>query len=201
MNLHRAELATMTAVWLLPIVACIVAAATGGFVAEVLPDSDHALITLVVGYVLWGAGVPLSLMILVIYFHRLAIYKLPPPEAIVSVFLPLGPFGQGGLAIMQLGKVSLKVFPETGALLPATGAILYTLGFFIGLVLWGFGLVWLFFAIASISSQTRFPFNMGWWGFLYPCGGYATATLLLGEMLGSKFFEYLGMVSTPHILI
>lgn len=184
----------MTAVWLLPIVATIVAAATGGIVAEYLPDPEYALYTVTVGYVLWGAGMPLSMMILVIYFHRLAIHKLPPPEVIVSVFLPLGPFGQGGLAIMQLGKVAYTVFPQTGVLLPDVGAILYTLGFFIGLCLWGFGLVWLFFAVASISSTHRFPFNMGWWGFLYPCGGFATATLTIGKEMPSTFFNVLGMV-------
>ena len=38
----------MTAAWLLPIVAPIVAAATGAIVADVLPNPQHALITVIV---------------------------------------------------------------------------------------------------------------------------------------------------------
>ena len=40
---HRIQLSTMTAAWLLPIVAHIVVAATGSIVAEVLPNPVHAL--------------------------------------------------------------------------------------------------------------------------------------------------------------
>ena len=63
---------------------------------------------------------------------------------------------------MQLGKVSREVFPLTGTLVPHAGDVLYVGGFAVALIMWGFGLVWLFFAVASIS-RSRFPFNMGWW--------------------------------------
>lgn len=69
--------------------------------------------------------------VLVIYFQRLTIYKLPPREVIVSVFLPLGPLDQSGFAIMQLGKVSLKIFSKTHTLEAANGyagEILYAIG-------------------------------------------------------------------------
>lgn len=86
----------MTAVWLLPIVSCIVAASSGALVAEVLPDPQYALWTVLASYVLWGIGVPLALMVMGIYLQRLTLHKLPPKAVIVSVFLPLGPLGQGG---------------------------------------------------------------------------------------------------------
>lgn len=101
MYVHEASLESMTAVWLLPIVAPIVAASSGGIVAEILPNSQHALWTVLVSYVIWGSAVPLSMVVLVMYFQRLTIYHLPPQEVIVSVFLPLGPLGQGGFGIMQ----------------------------------------------------------------------------------------------------
>ncbi len=40
----------MTAAWLLPIVPTIVASASGGIVAEVLPNPQHALITVITSY-------------------------------------------------------------------------------------------------------------------------------------------------------
>lgn len=95
---------------------------------------------------------------------------------------------------MQLGKVSLSVFPQTGTLIPFAGEILYVLGFATALVMWGFGLVWFFFALASIS-KSRFPFNMIWWSFIFPIGVYATATLMFGSEMPSPFFNTLGTVS------
>lgn len=86
----------MAAAWLLPIVSCVVAAASGAIVAKVLPHPQYALGTLVASFVLWGVGVPLALMVIVIYLMRLMLHKLPPKAVIVSTFLPLGPLGQGG---------------------------------------------------------------------------------------------------------
>jgi tellurite resistance protein TehA-like permease len=93
---EQTNLASMTAVWLLPIVSCIVAASSGAIVAEALPSPQHALWTVITSYILWGIGLPLALMMMVIYLARLALHKLPPKAVIVSVFLPLGPLGQGG---------------------------------------------------------------------------------------------------------
>lgn len=106
----------------------------------------------------------MAMSVLVIYFQRLTIYKLPAREVLVSVFLPLGPLGQGAYAIMQLGKVAQQVFPTTQTLAVQTaGDILYVLGWVLALIMWGYGLVWMFFAVASVT-RTKFPFNMGWWG-------------------------------------
>jgi tellurite resistance protein TehA-like permease len=198
MTTHKNRHETMTAAWLLPIVSCIVAAASGGVVASVLPNPNHALITILTSYVLWSMGIPLALVVMTIYFHRLAIYKLPPQEVIVSVFLPLGPMGQGGYAIMQLGIQASKVFPETKTLHPMAGEILYVLGWMFATMLWGFGLVWLFFAIASIS-RSKFPFNMGWWGFTFPTGVFTMSTITMAQELPSAFFKILGTVCSNQI--
>ena len=100
----------ITAAQLLPIAAPIVAAGTGARVAEVLPNLQESLGTVIVCYVLWGMAVPLAVLVLVIYYQRLAVHKLPPREVIVSCFLPLGPLGFGGFTIMYLGQVARTVF-------------------------------------------------------------------------------------------
>lgn len=204
MSIHETALATMTAVWLLPIVAPIVASASGGIVAQVLPNPHHALWTIIASYILWGTGVPLAMAVLVIYFQRLTLHKLPAREVIVSVFLPLGPLGQGGFAIMQLGKVAIKVFPVTNTLPAITasggkpGDMLYVIGWILALVMWGFGVVWLFFALATIS-RSKFPFNMGWWGFTFPLGVLAVSTTTIGKETGSRFFDVLGTVGRSPV--
>ena len=203
MYFHKTELQTVTALWLLAVVATVVASGSGGIVAEVLPNPEHALITLITSYVLWGTGIPLALMILVIYFQRLTIHHLPPREIIVSVFIPLGPLGEGGFAIIQLGKVAMDILPKTGSVMAAktaAGDVIYVTSFLLGLIMWGFGLVWLFLAFASIS-RSKFPFNIGWWGFTFPLGVFASATTTLAKEIPSRFFAVLGTIFSVVVVI
>lgn len=194
----------MTAAWLLPIVAPIVAAASGGIVAAVLPNPQHALWTVVISYILWGCAVPLAMVVLTIYFQRLTMHHLPPREVIVSVFLPLGPLGQGAFGIMQLGSVALDLFPTTSSvpLIEAllAGQIFYTVGLFLGILMWGYGLVWLFFAFATIT-RSRFPFNLGWWGFTFPLGVYTVATIQISKELPSLFFKIIGTILSVTVTL
>ncbi|PKY08646.1 C4-dicarboxylate transporter/malic acid transport protein [Aspergillus campestris IBT 28561] len=202
MSRHSNELSGMTAAWLLPVVSTIVASASGGIVASVLENDQHALWTIIISYILWGTGVPLAMTVLAMYFHRLTIHKLPLREVIVSVFLPLGPLGQGAFSIMQLGKQAMRLFPVTNSVpaqVPA-GPILYVLGFVLGLIMWGFALVWLFFALASIT-RSKFPFNMGWWGFTFPLGVFTTATTTIAKELPSLFFKVLGTIFSVIVIL
>ncbi len=157
-------LSAYTALQLFPIIACVVASASAAVMSSVIPRPEQALATLVIGYVLWSLGFPTALFIMVVYFQRLAIHKLPPKEVIVSCFMPLGPLGMGGFAILRLGSVAMKVFPQTETIHPLAGDLAYNLGVFLCLIFWGFTLLWLFLAVATIHHCKHFPFNMGWWG-------------------------------------
>jgi tellurite resistance protein TehA-like permease len=130
MHRHKPDLHNITAALLLPIVATVVASATGGIVAESLPSVDRAMLTLIISYLLWGIGQFFSAIVLALYFHRLTLHSLPAKEAIVSVFLPIGPLGQGGFGIQQLGKVARVVVPKTTAFDSSiySGDILYVTG-------------------------------------------------------------------------
>ena len=91
----------------------------------------------------------------------------------------------------------MDIFPKTGTLEAGTtnaGEILYVAGWMIATIMWGFGLVWFFFAAASIT-RSRFPFNMGWWGFTFPLGVFTSSTTTIGVELPSTFFKVLGTVS------
>ncbi|KIW40348.1 hypothetical protein, variant [Exophiala oligosperma] len=208
---HQHQLDRITAAQLLPIAATIVAAGAGSEIAELLSNPNHALGTLLTSYVMWGMATPFAMTILVIYYHRLALYKLPPREVVVSSFLPLGPLGMGGYTIMYLGRVSRQVFPRVHLFagsppadaLPLTlaGDVLYVFGVFVALVMWGFGLVWLVFALATIYSTRPFPFNMGWWGFTFPLGVYAISTITFGVEMPSLFFKVLGTILSVAVMV
>ncbi|KAH7014160.1 voltage-dependent anion channel, partial [Microdochium trichocladiopsis] len=210
---HRGitDLEKMTAGWLLPIVSPIVASSTGSAVASVLSPPD-ALVTILVSYVILGTGLCAALTIIVIYYLRITTWKLPPTEHMFSTFLPLGALGQGGFAFQQLGAQAIRVFPVTETL-PAMRAaaggvtggpeavadallvakILFTLGFVIAIMLWGFAMLWLFFAVLSVTRQ-RVPFSNGWWASTFPLGVLATSTLAMGRNLPSVAFQTLGTI-------
>jgi tellurite resistance protein TehA-like permease len=189
------SLDTITATQLLPVVSTIVAAAAGSKTAYVLTHPQLQLGTMITCYVLCGIGVPLAIMIMVMYYTRLALHKMPPREVIVSSFLPIGPFGMGGFGILNLGKLAKEVFPKTETLNdPMAGSIAYVLGFFVALIMWGMGLIWFTFALAKIFRSRPFPFNMGWWGLTFPLGVFSISTILIGEELPSRFFGVLGTI-------
>lgn len=145
------------------------------------------------------------MIVLAVYFLRLTTCHLPPREVVVSTFLPLGPLGQGSFAVMQLGKVAHEIFSKTDTL-PVVGGrvageIMYVGGFYLAMVMWGFGLVWLFFALASIYTCKKFPFNMGWWGFTFPLGVYTVATTTFGQEIPSAFFRVLGTIFSLSVTL
>lgn len=200
---NRQALDRITAVQLLPIAASIVAAGTGARVAEHLQDPENALGTLLACYIMWGMSTPLAMTVLVMYYTRLALHKLPPREIVVSSFLPLGPLGMGGYAITYLGSVSRRVFPQTEFFsdMPVAGDIFFINGVFLALIMWAFGLTWLCFALASIYKSRPFPFNMGWWGFTFPLGVMALSTMEFGRIFPSLFFKVLGTIFAVAVIL
>ena len=200
---HQQSLDRITAAQLLPIAATIVASAAGSKVAAVLPNQEQALGVLIASYVLWGMATPMALTVLVIYYQRLALHKLPPREVIVSSFLPLGPLGMGGHTIAYLGKISKEVFPRTHFFhdLPVAGDVVYIMGIFVALIMWGFGLLWLVFALATVFACRPFPFNMGWWGFTFPLGVFAVSTITFGTEMPSLFFRVLGTIFATSVIL
>ncbi|KAG9675862.1 sulfite efflux pump SSU1, partial [Aureobasidium melanogenum] len=202
-SVHEVTPEKLTAACLLPAVSCLVAASTGGQVAQMEALQAHeALWTLLTCYCCWAIGFFVGLMILCIYFYRLLLFKLPSQEVVVSVFLSLGPLGQGSFGILQCGKAAKMIFPELTVLPSEAGTILYVMGLIMGLVIWAMAIPWMCFAVGSVLRlKFRFPFNIGWWAFLYPVGGVASATITLSAELDSAFFGVVAEVLTAVIVL
>lgn len=98
MSNRRSELAEMTALYLIPVVCVVMAANSGSLVAGAIPNPKHQLWTLIISYVFWGIGSPLSWIILTLYFLRLTLHKPLSREVIVSLLLPIGPLGLSGFS-------------------------------------------------------------------------------------------------------
>jgi C4-dicarboxylate transporter/malic acid transport protein len=184
----------MTAVWLLPVVAAEVAAVSAGLLAPHIADAALQLTVLVSGYALWACSVPLAMSILVILLLRMAIHKLPPANMAASSWLALGPIGTGALGLLVLGDTSPAIFSANHLDIYATGVRGFTL--IGGIMLWGYGLWWACTAVLITLRYLRegVPFNLGWWGYTFPLGVYAIATLRLSVMLPMQAFSVLGTI-------
>ncbi|WP_085723248.1 TDT family transporter [Pseudomonas sp. R37(2017)] len=184
----------MTAVWLLPVVAAEVAAASGGLLAPHLVDAHSQLVMLVTSYVLWAFSLPVAFSILTILLLRMALHKLPHENMAASSWLALGPIGTGALGMLVLGGDAPLIFAANG--LPGVGEIAAGLGLVAGITLWGFGLWWMLMALLITGRYLSdgIPFNLGWWGFTFPLGVYSLATLKLASTLSLTFFGVFGCV-------
>lgn len=94
------------------------------------------------------------------------------------------------------------------------GDTFYLLGLIVGILLWGFAVVWFITATIMIATAYPFPFNMGWWGFIFPVGKsnqnsklknhifliqilgvFTLLTISIGEEFEFEFFKVLSCVS------
>ncbi|HEX4713070.1 TDT family transporter [Phenylobacterium sp.] len=182
----------MTAVWLLPVVAAEVAAASGGLLAGHLADAHHQLTVLITSYALWACSVPLAMSILVILVLRMAVHKLPPAGMAASSWLALGPIATGALGLLVLGEAAPAIFTANG--LSDYGAAARGIGLVGGVLLWGYGFWWAAMAALITGRHLRegLPFNLGWWGYTFPIGVYAVATLKLSTLLPIPAFAVIG---------
>ena len=189
---HEHSMANMTGVWLLPFVACEVAAASG---ALMLPYLDHyqSITYVVISLMLWFASVSLALSILVILFQRLALHKLPSSDLASSVFLPLGPTGTGALGMLLLSNNVHDISQTTAT--PALISLLNLLpgiGMFIGIAMWTLATWWLLIAIIATIHYIRIKalkFNLGFWAYTFPLGVYTMATVNLASLMKSNLIH------------
>ncbi|RYF05552.1 MAG: C4-dicarboxylate ABC transporter [Oxalobacteraceae bacterium] len=184
----------MTAVWLLPVVAAEVAAASAGLLVPHLQDGAARFTVLVTGYVLWAYSVPVALSILAILLLRMALHKLPHESMAASSWLAMGPVGTGALGMLVLGADAPATFALFG--MAEVGRVAYGMGVVSALLLWGLGLWWMILAtlITCRYFRSEVPFNLGWWGYTFPLGVFAVTTLRLAKVFDSLFFDIAGTI-------
>jgi tellurite resistance protein TehA-like permease len=137
---------------------------------------------------LWAMSVPLAILLLGVLFLRLAVHQLPPKELAISTWISLGTLGTGIMGLALLGHDSQLVFASLAASLDGASLIL-------ALILWGFGVWWLFQSIAvtlHYVHHRRLPFNIGWWGLTFPLGVFDGGTDLLFKAFPTPFLADAG---------
>ena len=86
--------------------------------------------------------------------------------------------------IISLGKLSRRLFTATHAIPHAAnaGEVFYVVGIMLGIILWGFAILWFIVPLMMMAVSGKFPFNMGWWGFIFPVGELVVVVLLQRSM-------------------
>ncbi|KIJ39447.1 hypothetical protein M422DRAFT_230652 [Sphaerobolus stellatus SS14] len=200
---QKLSIECITPRWLLPIMAFIVAATEGQFMANTLiPLSLHnAFLTIGMSILMLVMGASLALMLLTLWIRRLLIEGIPDALSIITSFLPLGPCGQAGYALLIAGRNLKVTLPYgTGDFMGEAdvGKILNVICFFIAFALWCFEVWWLLSAIIAIvdlfSRRLRIPFKLTSWGLVFPNGVHALFTLQLGQSLDSPIFRIFGAI-------
>ncbi|MGV9228734.1 TDT family transporter [Streptomyces nigra] len=184
---HRTMAAQATPVWLLPLVAPMVAAAVGPLLVPHLPPGQ-ARATLLLGCVaMFGLSLLATLLMLPLVFARL-ITGGPLPLALTpSLFLVLGPLGQSTTAVGAFADAA------PGALPAPYGEALGVLAVLYGVPVMGFALLWLGLAGAHVVRARRhgMGFAMTWWAFTFPVGTCVTGAAALARHTG--LFVYDGL--------
>ncbi|KAF4620543.1 hypothetical protein D9613_000669 [Agrocybe pediades] len=210
---QKHSLEAMNATWILPVVTLIVAASCGGVVAGSLVhySETHALNTVIVSVFMVTVGLCLALMILTIYILRLIIHGLPSGGPLLSVFLPLGPTGQAGYAVLLIGQNLRTLFPPLLGnagfpLKPDTsaGVIVDVVCTCISFVLWSMATMWILYAFLALHTglrQALIPFKIPFWGLVFPNAVYANLTIQISNAFDSRAFRVWGAIYAVGTLL
>ncbi|MEU1057000.1 C4-dicarboxylate ABC transporter [Streptomyces sp. NPDC005876] len=164
---HRIEPGQAGPVWLLPLVAPMVAAAQGPPLAAHLPAGQARETLLLACLALFGASLLATLLTLPLILARLLTTGPLPLALTPTLFLVLGPLGQSTTAVGHLADAAAPGY--------AVLAVLY------GVPVTGFALLWLALATAHVVRAGRhgMGFSMTWWSFTFPVGTCATGAASL----------------------
>ncbi|OTG63902.1 TDT family transporter [Acinetobacter silvestris] len=195
------QLHSMTAMWLLPIVACEVAATSGGLLLQHLAIDQQALAILLGSYMLWGMSVIPAFAILTILMLRLALHQLPSKELAITGWLALGPIGTGALALLVLGAQAPHVLQVFG--LESLGVFFKNAGIMCSFILLGFGMWWFAIAVFTTFSHAKkgLPFNLGWWGLTFPLGVFTLAILNLAQQMNAQFLQHIALAFAAILMM
>lgn len=182
--------------WLMPVVPPMVAAASGALlIPQMAPGTART--TMFYGcFAMFGLSLIAALIIITMIWSRLAHYGTSGSARVPTLWIVLGPLGQGITAAGLLGSVAaLAVKPEI-----ASGMDVFAVLF--GVPVWGFAVLWIALATAlTVRTMRRgMPFALTWWSLTFPVGTFVTGTSQLANHTGLPMFRVAAVIAYACLL-
>ena len=129
-------------------------------------------------YAMFGLSLIAALIIISMIWSRLAHYGTSGTARVPTLWIVLGPLGQGMTAAGLLGTYAAIALPAEPPGLAAGMAIFSVL---FGVPVWGFSVLWIALATALTVRTLRrgMPFALTWWSLTFPVGTFVTGTTQL----------------------
>jgi C4-dicarboxylate transporter/malic acid transport protein len=182
--------------WLMPVVPPMVSAAAGALLIPHMQPGTGRTTMLYGCYAVFGLSLFAALIIISMIWSRLALYGTSGTARVPTLWIVLGPLGQGITAAGLLGtNAALAVPPDV-----AGGMNVFAILF--GVPVWGFAVLWIVLATELTVRTLRrgMPFALTWWSLTFPVGTFVTGTTQLAVHTGLPAFRVAAVVAYAGLL-
>ena len=182
--------------WLMPIVPPMVSAAAGALLIPHMQPGTGRTTMLYGCYAMFGLSLFAALIIISMIWSRLALYGTSGTARVPTLWIVLGPLGQGITAAGLLGTAAALAVPAELAGAMNVFAILF------GVPVWGFAVLWIVLA-AELTVRTLrrgMPFALTWWSLTFPVGTFVTGTTQLAVHTGLPAFKVAAVIAYAGLL-
>ncbi len=183
----------------LPPVGLFVLVFAGNFWAMRMTANAPVRAMLLLNTVILGIAIPLTVIFYVIILFRSLYYNFPRRDVAPSFMIGVAPVGVSIIAMHTL----IPVLSKSGVAV-IDPALLGALVNVVSLLLWGFGLWWLIYAVSVIIlyfAKQGIPVTLGYWAFVFPPAAYTIASLLLAKSMHLPILRTIAIVLAGIISI
>ena len=182
--------------WLMPVVPPMVSAAAGALLIPHLPPGTGRATLLYGCWAMFGLSLIAGLIIITMIWSRLALYGTSGTARVPTLWIVLGPLGQGITAAGLLGTAAALAVPGELANAMNVFAVLF------GVPVWGFATLWIVLATALTVRTLRrgMPFALTWWSLTFPVGTFVTGTTQLAVHTGLPAFRVAALLAYAGLL-
>jgi len=180
--------------WFLAPVGLFVLVFAGNFWALLMTNQAHIKNILFLNTLILGIAIPLTTIIYTLVLFRALFYNFPRRDVAPSFMIGVAPVG---VAIVAINTI-IPVLAKSGVSIIAPGTLAPFVKV-ISLLLWGFGLWWLIYALITIALymlKQGVPVTLGYWAFIFPPAAYTIATLILAKSLSLPLLRKFAVVLT-----
>ncbi|KAF1943006.1 hypothetical protein EJ02DRAFT_453727 [Clathrospora elynae] len=190
----------MTPAWDLPIFPFMLSGTIAAIGASNQPPSQ-AVPMIVAGLTAQGLGMIVSVIMYVMYVHRMIEWGFPGPKGRPAMFIAVGPPAFTSLALIGMANG----FPETttyfGTNGEATANMLRLLATMVAVFIWSLAFWFFCLALLSVLAVAKeLTFHLNWWAFVFPNVGFTIATIKIGDMFQSTGIHWVGSAMTICIV-